>query len=168
MQCETVSVFTQSIRVGPNDAVSTDYVSFEISNEDIKKVMGRDTKYYYVSVSCAVQVVDADTETLGGVDTYRFIYDNLQLSNRNPAKGMGTFKMKTKFFFMWIFFPLLTGAITLMIALRYCFKRVRNIPHSELIEEDPDIGTEVNYTQGTTSKNLVGTTTSVEPPGRLD
>lgn len=132
--------------------------------------MGKDTKYYFVSVSCAVQVVDAESETSGGVDTYRFIYDNLQLSSRNPAKGMGTFKMKTKFVFLWVMFPLLIGIITFYIALRYCFKRVRGIPHSELMEEDPgdNPAGETNFTNPTTSGHLVGVSTTVVPARRLD
>jgi hypothetical protein len=59
VQCETANVYTQSVRVGPNDAATTDWISFEVNNSDIKNIMGKDTKYYFVAVSCIVQVIDA-------------------------------------------------------------------------------------------------------------
>lgn len=90
-----------------------------------------------MSVSCTVEVIDAQNETNATVSTYRLIYDTMELSGRNPAKGMGTVKIHVKLLFYWVLGPLVLGAMIFLLALRYCFKRVSGLPHMELVEDDP-------------------------------
>jgi hypothetical protein len=52
VQCGTINVFSREIVVGPNDAASTEYISFEVSKNDIKSAVGKESTYFYVTVSC--------------------------------------------------------------------------------------------------------------------
>lgn len=61
----------------------------------------------------------------------------MELSGRNPAKGLGTFKINAKFLLTWVIAPILVGLIVFCLAFRYCFRQVKGVPHSELVEDDP-------------------------------
>lgn len=96
-------------------------------------MVGQDTSYFFVAVSCAVTVVDAEKDTNSTAKTYRFVYDTMQLSGRDPAKGLGTIKTNMRFIFMWVVAPIIIGLIIFLLALKYCFRQVKAIPHSELV-----------------------------------
>lgn len=74
---------------------------------------------------------------------------------------MGNFKIKMKFVFLWVIFPVLISGILVFFAIRYCIRRVKELPHTALVEEDPG-EPEQNNVPGATSKHLVGATTTTE------
>lgn len=84
-----------------------------------------------------MQVVDATSDAAGGSQSFKFIYDTVQLSLTGTFAGMGNFKIKMKFVFLWVIFPVLIGGILIFFAVRYCINKVKELPHTELIEEDP-------------------------------
>ena len=168
VQCGTTTVYTAVINVSPNEAHDLSTVTFEVDRDTAIANVDPETDYLFVSASCWVEVVDSSSDEPGSRG-YRFIYDTVQMTLVNPGHNMANFKMKVKFFFLWIVFPVLISVILMYFSLKYCVNKVKQLPHSELIEEEAE---EVNYTQNpnaVTGKNLViGTTIDVSERPKLD
>lgn len=105
-----------------------------MSREEAEAIVSIDTGYLYISANCWVEVVDSETDEPGSRG-YRFIYDTVQMTLAIPSHNMANFKMKVKFFFLWVVFPVLISGILLFFSVKYCLSKVRQLPHSELIEE---------------------------------
>ena len=117
-------------------------------------MLGQDSIYFYATVSCAVQVIDAHTDKTD-TSTYRFIYDTVQLANAaHPSAGVANFKMKLRFVVLWIFIPLVLALGMLFFAGKYCYDKLRALPMEELIEEE-DPRPQTNEAPGT-GQVLVG------------
>lgn len=169
VQCGTTVVFSQTITVSPNEAVDLEELTFEVSRDELEAMVDPQTDYLFVGATCWVEVVDSSSDEPGSRG-YRFIYDSVQMTLSNPGHSMANFKMKVKFFFLWVIFPVLIASILLFFSIKYCIAKVRQLPHSELIEEQ-DPTENVNYTQGpqgVTAKHLVGTSVDVSARPKLD
>lgn len=166
VQCETGVQIVKVQRVAPNEAVAVRNISFEVDLDEVKAVMPEDSNYFFVGAAALLDVVSASSDAAGS-QPYKIIYDSIQLAlSKQASRSMATFKTKVKFVFLWVVFPILFASILLYLAVRYCINRVKYLPDSELIETAP-AEEDVNYTQGTTVKHLVGTTTNTDERPRM-
>ena len=133
VQCGTTVVYSTIVNVSPNEALDLTTITFEISRDTAESIVDPETDYLYISASCWVEVVDSSSDEPGSRG-YRFVYDTVQMTLVNPGHNMANFKMKVKFFFLWVIFPVLISAILLFFSVKYCVGKVKQLPHSELIE----------------------------------
>ena len=106
VQCGTTNVYSSTIMVSPNEAQDLSTITFEMNLAEAESMVDPETDYLFVGASCWVQVVDANYEDYGSRG-YRFLYDSVQMTLVSPGHTMANFKMKVKFFFLWIVFPVL-------------------------------------------------------------
>lgn len=80
-----------------------------------------------MSASCYIEVVDAHTDS-NNTQTYKIIYDSTQLPLAGPVATMGSLRIRMKFVFLWVVFPVVIGLILVYFAVKYCVNRVKNLP----------------------------------------
>lgn len=171
VQCDAVPLLSKVVNVAPNEAAELDSVSASFHRSDIASFTG-ESDYFFVGVFCLVEVeeqVDGGKAN-GKTQTYRFVYDSVQMSANRPTHGRANLHLKVKFVFLWILLPGLFLAALVLLAVRFCFKRsAMLVQHQSFIEEveaRPGFQ-EALDTQGVTMKNLVSVT-NMDPQPRPD
>lgn len=128
IQCGTLDTLSRTVNLGVNDALNLEEVSFQFPLWEIKALTSGFDSYFYVAVSCKVDVVSTQSDD-PTVQTYRFIYDTVQMTQNKPTHKFASFKRIVRFVILWIVLPVVLCSWLLYMAIKYCVKGLRQVQH---------------------------------------